>query len=111
MHASEFARKRAKIERRAGNRAAFLRKAMAHLVHESRATVVTVRGQVVAWRMVDGGVVCVKRRYRNELAAADDLNSIRLAASERAHVPVRSYWCAHCGGFHLTSQQPNNRAG
>lgn len=104
MHASEFARKRARIERRAGNRAAFLRKAMDHLVRDAGAVVVHVRGQVVGWRMRGGSVVCVKRRYRDELAALIDLECIRLTTTKRERIPLRQYFCGHCNGWHLTSQ-------
>lgn len=113
MHASEFARQRARIERRAGNRAAFLRKAMAHLVAEAGAVVIVIRGQVVGWRMTDGTVVCVKQRYRDLLAAQLELQRISRFARNK-HVPVRAYWCPHCGGAHLTSQSrpvnDNNQA-
>lgn len=103
MHASEFARKRAKIERRAASRPAFLRKAMAHLVHEAGAFVVVVRGQLVGWRMRDGGMVCIKRRFRDDDAAHAELDRIARDANHR-HIPVRAYECPHCRGWHLTSQ-------
>lgn len=103
MNASEFARKRAKIERRSGNRPAFLRKAMAHLEREADAVRVTVRGQMVGWAMTDGSVVCVKVRFRDEVAASGELGRIgRYARNE--HVPVRAYRCDRCEGWHLTSQ-------
>lgn len=104
MHASEFARKRAKIERRARDKPAFIRKAMQHLVREADAVEITVRGQVVGWRMPDDGVVCIKQRYRDDVAASAELERIAHYARNR-HVPVRSYACEHCGGFHLTSQR------
>lgn len=103
MHASEFARKRGKIERRAGGRAAFFRKAMLHLIHEASAVTIIIRGQLVGWRMTDGSVVCVKQRYREALDAQLELVRI-MRYSRSAKVPVRAYPCQHCGGWHLTSQ-------
>lgn len=104
MHASEFARKRARIEQRAGNRAAFARKAMEHLVREADAAVIYAGRQVVGWQMPDGGVVCVKRRFPDLDAAQVELARVRQYA-KNPHVPVRAYACQHCGGgVHLTSQ-------
>lgn len=105
MHPFEFARKRARIERRAGSRAAFFRKAMARLVQEARAVTIIVRGQVVGWRMAAGGVVCVKHRYRDEITAMLELARIQQHADRPHHIPIRHYRCHRCGGFHLTSQQ------
>lgn len=104
MHASTFARKRARIERRAGDRPALLRKAMAHLLHDAGAAEIIIRGQLVGWRMQDGTVVCVKRRYRDWLQAQLELQNIA-KHSRHAHVPVRVYHCPWCGGFHLTSRE------
>lgn len=103
MHASEFARKRAKIERRAGGRAAFFRKAMNHLVHEAGAVVIVMGGRLVGWRMTDGSVVCTKQRYRDEITAQLALATIGQHARHK-HIPVRAYACQHCNGWHLTSQ-------
>lgn len=103
MHASEFARKRAKIERRAGNRPAFVRKALEHLVREADAAVFYAGRQVVGWQMPDGGVVCVKRRFLDWAMAQNELAKIAQYA-KNPNVPVRAYRCQHCGGFHLTSQ-------
>jgi hypothetical protein len=107
MHASEFARKRAKIERRAGGSTAFYRKAMGHLVREAQAVEIAIRGQVVGWELPDGGVVCAKIRYREEVAA--QLELLRIAKFGQGKVPVRAYRCCYCGGFHLTSQAKDNR--
>lgn len=104
MHASEFAKKRARIERRAGNRVAFIRKAMQHLIRKADALGMFSRGQLVGWIMVDGSVVCLKHRYRNELAAAVDLDRITRLATKRDHIPVRAYFCSRCRGWHLTSK-------
>jgi hypothetical protein len=103
MNASTFAKQRAKIEHRAGARAAWMRKAMEHLVREADATTITVRGHAVAWQLPNGQVVCVKRRYTGQPLAEFELKHIR-AKSTRDHVPLRAYSCQHCGGWHLTSE-------
>lgn len=103
MHASEFSRKRARLQRRAGNRAAFLRKGMTHLVREAGAREIVVRGQVVGWRMTGGEVVCIKVRFRDLLAAQLEIQRIA-KHSVGWKVPVRAYQCQYCGGWHLTSQ-------
>jgi hypothetical protein len=115
MHASEFARKRAKIERRAKGRTQFARKAMEHLQREAQATQIIVKGRVVAWLMKDGGVVCAKERYHDAIQA--QLELVRIARFARnSYVPVRAYPCPYCHGFHLTSRgktlaaNDNNRA-
>lgn len=102
MHASEFARQRARIERRAKGRPAFIRKAMAHLVREAGAQAIVIRGHTVGWQLPAGGTVCVKIRYRDEIAAQVEL--ARIVRFGKGKVPVRQYACGHCGGFHLTSQ-------
>lgn len=109
MHASEFARKRARIERRAGARKGFASKALAHLVREAGAQPIHARGQLVGWRMPDGGVVCIKLRFRDLVAAQLELARIARHAKNK-NVPVRAYACQHCGGFHLTSQARNTPA-
>lgn len=104
MNAAEFSKRRARIEREAGRRShQFAGKAMAHLVREAGAVVIVVRGQVVGWRMMDGGVVCVKRRFKDEVDAGLVLVAIQ-REDLRRRTPVRMYRCQHCGGWHLTSQ-------
>lgn len=109
MHASEFARKRARIERQPGRRPAFYRRALDHLVREAGAEAIVIRGQLVGWRMPDGGVVCVKQRYRAAESAHTELERIGVHARRNQHVPVRVYECPHCNGFHLTSQARSAR--
>lgn len=115
MNAGQFAKQRAKIERRAAGRTAFVRKAMEHLVRDAGAVVIAIRGHVVAWKMPDGGVVCVKRRYSTGVVAVADLYHIKRRARDIGHIPVRAYACPWCLGWHLTSQQAaandNNPAG
>jgi hypothetical protein len=47
--------------------------------------------------------MCVKRRYRDEIAAKMALAKIgRTDSPDRAKIPRRAYFCASCGGWHLT---------
>lgn len=105
MKAAEFARKRARIEQRAAGRpAAFLRKAVAHLVRDAGAAAVSVNGHMVGWQMPAGGFVCVKYRYRDEDSAVLELERIIRLGQHQERIPVRHYACPYCGGWHLTSQ-------
>ena len=45
---------------------------------------------------------CVKRRYRDWIAAEIALGTIQ-RVSDRAVVPKRTYPCPKCNGWHLTS--------
>lgn len=103
MNLSAFTRQRVRIERRfpAG---AKRERAMSHLVADADAVVIVLHGRVIAWRLPCGIVVCVKRRYPNHQAAAQDLERIR-DASTRHHLPHRVYHCEICSGYHLTSQE------
>jgi hypothetical protein len=110
MNASEFARKRSQIERRAQGRESFRRKAMGHLVRESGAEPVMANGRLLGWRLPCGSVVCVKQRYRDAIGAENELARIRRFNSG-GHIPVRVYRCEWCHGFHLTSQARNSARG
>lgn len=79
------------------------RKAREALVRRARAAHIIVGGKVIGWRLPDGSVVCVKRRYSTREAAAVDLARITRVATH-AHIPVRAYACPYCRGFHLTSK-------
>lgn len=47
---------------------------------------------------------CSKVKYASKSMADDDI--IRIARkSKREIVPIRSYLCGKCGGWHLTSRQ------
>lgn len=45
---------------------------------------------------------CGKRRFRDHAEATHALHTLQ--RSSRASIPVRSYECEVCGGWHLTSQ-------
>lgn len=47
---------------------------------------------------------CGKRRYRDHAEAIAALRLVR-SDSVRGRVPVRTYECGKCGGWHLTSQE------
>lgn len=104
MNASEFAKKRAAINRRAKGREAFARKALGHLIREARAVPLAAGGKTFGYRLPDGTVACVKQRYRDQQSAVLELLHIAKHASN-GNIPVRSYECNSCGGFHLTSKK------
>lgn len=47
---------------------------------------------------------CGKRRFRDHLQAVRALHAISNRATPGDHIPVRSYACPICAGWHLTSQ-------
>jgi len=103
MRASEFARRRARIDHRDhgdGNRS---RKARRALLKRARAIRVIRHGRVVAYRMRDGSVACVKERFRSEATATHEIGRIA-ETSLHAYIPVRAYLCDLCSGWHLTSR-------
>lgn len=108
MRAGEFARRAARIQqehvhgRRRGRH--FHKKAMRALIKRADAALIVPRGHVVGYRMTGGGVACVKQRFRSEAAAGAELVRITRHASH-GYIPVRSYLCDWCGGWHLTSRQ------
>jgi hypothetical protein len=79
------------------------RKAREALVHRAHAVTIIHGGKIIGWRMPNGKVVCVKRRYSTSEAAAVDLARIRRVATH-SYIPVRAYACPYCHGFHLTSR-------
>lgn len=103
MHAAEFARQLARIERRARGRGEFMRKATAHLVAEADARPIRSEGRLIGYAMPNGGVVCLKARYRDWLEAQVELQNIA-AHGKGARLPARVYRCPFCAGWHLTSK-------
>lgn len=49
---------------------------------------------------------CNKTKYANEDAANKDVERIR-KTSTRSNIPIRSYFCPLCSGWHLTSKEPH----
>lgn len=49
---------------------------------------------------------CHKTKYANESEANKDVERIR-KTSTRSNVPIRSYFCQICSGWHLTSKEPH----
>ena len=47
---------------------------------------------------------CGKTRYPSSAKAAAALQSIRRNGARHAKKPTRAYPCAHCHGWHLTSE-------
>ncbi len=105
IRAGDFARRLGRIEHNAahGRSRAYRRKAVRALVKRAGAALIVPRGRVVGYRLPDGGVACTKQRYRSQGAADAELARIGRHA-QRAYVPVRTYLCEWCGGYHLTSR-------
>lgn len=102
MHATEFARCMARIERQIrGQRRVTAMRALRKRAH---ARPVYSHGRVIAYRMPDGSIACVKQRFVCESSALAMLASIRRTATN-SHIPVRAYLCEWCGGWHLTSKE------
>lgn len=106
MRAAEFARRLARIEREAATRGAgFRRGATRALTRRAGAALIVPQGRIAGWRLPDGSVACVKERFRTLDAAQHELHRIGRHASHE-YVPVRSYRCHLCDGWHLTSRAP-----
>lgn len=105
MKAGAFVRKRALILRRAGDRAAFARRAIDKLAREFGAVPAMDGRRAIGWLMPDGSIACDKLRYREEVDARLELLRIAKHSGHRAHVPVRAYACPWCHGWHLTSRE------
>jgi hypothetical protein len=104
VNAATFARHRARIEREHHGRGRKYRKALAHLITDARAALVVMQRKVVGYRLPNGEMVCIKTRYRSWDEATADVMRIQGLHTDGDRVPVRAYSCAHCRGFHTTSQ-------
>jgi hypothetical protein len=104
MNATQFAKRRGRIEHQANRPHAWRVKAMQQLVNEARAVVVVIGRRVIGWKLPDGQVVCAKARFINADAADDQLLQIARTDGVRPKRPVRAYACPFCAGWHLTSQ-------
>lgn len=56
------------------------------------------------WQDVAAAMTCVKRRFRDEIAAKLALARIEKGADVREKAPRRAYRCPACHGWHLTSR-------
>lgn len=104
MNATQFARRRGRIEHQGARTHGWRTKAMRQLVNEAQATTVTVGGKQTGWLLPNGETVCIKTRFRTEPAATAQLTMIEHTDGIRAKRPVRAYPCRYCGGWHVTSQ-------
>jgi len=100
----DFIKARRHIDRRHKDRPGRAAKAFSHLVLKSGATTIIKDRRIIGWRMKDGHVVCVKSRYPNEERARLAIENIQ-EATQGLRVPTRAYFCVHCYGWHLTSQE------
>lgn len=103
MNASEFAKRRARIDHERRQSKGYAARAMAALEREARAVRVYARGKLVAWYLPNGQTVCKKRRYTQDIDAMLALTDL-MHHSQCAKVPCRIYRCPHCLGWHLTSR-------
>lgn len=102
MTPQQFTRQRAILER-SKRGPQWVRKAMARLILEAKATAVFDGGRHIGWRMTDGRVACIKWRYRDQAGALVELAAIaRLDQAWKK--PQRAYRCPYCQGWHLTSR-------
>jgi len=103
MNATEFARRRGRIEHQGVKKHAWKVKALRQLVNDARAVLVTVEGRVVGYRLPNGQVVCAKQRYKDQDTALRHLDMIQLCDGTHQK-PVRAYPCPQCRGWHRTSR-------
>lgn len=105
MNAAQFSRARERIERDEHKGATFRRKALARLVDRANAIrfIHVQSGKVLGWRMVDGSIVCAKRRFLSRELGENYMLAIQ-AQDGKAHAPRRVYQCEFCKGWHLTSR-------
>jgi hypothetical protein len=104
MNAGEFTRRRERIERETRRKDSWRKRALQQLVREAQAVAIIVERHLVGWQLPNGQNACIKRRYNCEATAMLALTTIQRADGHHTK-PIRSYPCAHCGGWHLTSQQ------
>lgn len=105
MNANKFGRQRAIIEHaKAGRSRAWRKRALAKLAADTGVEQIATGKRIIAYRLPDGRVICVKHRYQNEAAAIDAIQQIaRTTGSNKK--PIRAYPCYQCMGWHITSEQ------
>ncbi|HDR9259591.1 TPA: hypothetical protein QDB21_005613 [Burkholderia vietnamiensis] len=103
MNSAQFSRQRDRIAREAKSRKGYGTTAMRKLVRQARAVTVVWGKHIIGWRMPDGAMVCKKRRYATQQAAAFDMLGMQAEHGKRG-MPRRAYQCEFCGGWHLTSR-------
>jgi len=107
MKLREFTRRRALITSRHHGIGKRYRKEMAHLIRDAGAVPVVIARKIAGYRLKCGKIVCVKERFRTELAALHTMKMIHDTNHNQHRVPVRAYYCSYCFGWHLTSQERN----
>jgi hypothetical protein len=105
MNADEFLRKRARIASEHSTSSRRYKSEMERLVRDADAALVVMNRKIIGYRLKTGEIVCVKERYRDEADARAALADIARSNLEGARIPVRSYYCTRCKGFHVTSQR------
>jgi hypothetical protein len=105
MNAAQFCARRSRIERDNHKRSKRYQVMMAHLVRDAKAALVVRERRIVGYRLPNGQIVCIKKRFATEEKAADVLRLIQSDPTVTGHIPVRIYPCPQCHGYHLTSQE------
>ena len=105
MKAGKFARQRAIIEYASHRSASWRKRAMARLIAYTHTEPMTTGKRVIAYKLANGKVVCVKHRYQTEQIAIDHIDHIGQIARETdgRTKPIRAYPCYWCMGWHITS--------
>lgn len=104
MNATEFARRRGRIEHQPGKSHSWRVRALRGLVNDARAILMHADGKVVGYQLPNGQTVCMKQRYRDEERALAYLAMITRCDGNTQKKPQRAYPCPICHGYHLTSQ-------
>ena len=103
MKAAEFTRRRVRAENEYRGKSRHYKSALRHLIQRAGAIIVVANNKVIGYRLPDGSVSCLKRRYLTIVDAELDLVRIKQKANH-GHIPVRAYVCQWCHGIHLTSR-------
>ena len=104
MTPAEFSKRRERIEHAPKRSDQWRKKAMRSLVREARAVVVVMSNHPIGWQMLDGRIVCSKRRYKNLREAELHLQIINAFGTGDVK-PRRAYFCPQCHGYHLTKRE------
>ncbi len=107
MNAGKFIKLREMVEHRhyKGRSTRWRKRALAAIEREAGAVPRHSGGRLLGHVLEGGETVCVKQRYKTEHRAASALNQIAREPANGRTKPIRSYLCAHCGGWHLTSER------
>lgn len=110
MKAADFLRQRGRIDYHQERRSpAWHRRALASLVREAEGVPVVECRRVIGWRMTDGSIACIKRRFQTVETAQDAVDAIALMEGTHPK-PARPYRCPYCKGWHVAPATTRNNA-